>query len=402
MIDVPEASSSTAVGLLGAAREYAVQLAERAAEFDRTQSLPMDVIESLAVHGFLGAMIPPEWGGSGVTPAIYGELTEIIGKACTSTRTLLTVHSSLVAQTLLDLGSRAIKEKYLRDLATGRRIACFALSEDATGSDAAGVRTRYTRSGDGFVLDGGKKWISFAAVADVFLIFASENETVSAFLVERSMPGVTIRPMSGMMGNRATHMAEIILDGVELPRENVVASVGAGFSFVANTALTHGRYSIAWGGVAIAQAALEQMCQYAVTRRQFGAPIGASQLVRKLIGDVFTEVNAARELCRRAGELLAHRHVDAVHATNMAKYFSSVVAERAASSAVQVFGANGCWEGYPVERLYREAKILQIIEGTNEMQQMLLADHALKTFSAGPTPTPTDFTRSRGFSGTSR
>lgn len=371
--------------VLKRAEAFAMELAPRAGEFDREERLPREVVERMADEGFLGATVPVEWGGLGLTPIEYGELTEIIGKACASTRALLTVHASLVAQTLAGRTSRRIKEKYLPDLARGRRIACFALSEAESGSDAGseagGMSTRYTRKGDVFLLNGRKKWISFAGIADVFLVFAVDNGVVSAFLVDRDMPGVETFPMSGMLGNRATHMAEIVLSDVEVPAENLVSGIGAGFAFVANTALFHGRYSIAWAGVALAQAALEEMCTYAVRRRQFGSRIGSFQLVQGMIADAVTSVSAARELCVRAGRLSAERSPDAIAATNIAKYFSSTAACRVTSNAVQVLGGNGCWNGYPAERLFREAKILEIIEGTSQVQETLIADFGLKTFS---------------------
>ncbi|MFF8499048.1 acyl-CoA dehydrogenase family protein [Streptomyces anulatus] len=371
----------SAAPVLERAAAFAAELAPRAAEFDRTEHLPREVIEQMADAGFLGATVPVEWGGLGLSPLAYGDLTEVIGKACASTRALLTVHTSLVAETLADRASRRIKEKYLRDLASGRRIACFALSEAGAGSDAASMSTRYLRKGDVFVLDGHKKWISFAGIADVFLVFATDNGVISAFLVDRDTPGVEIRPMSGMLGNRATHMAEVVFSAVEVPAENLVSGIGAGFAFVVNPALFRGRYSIAWAGVAIAQAALEEMCTHAARREQFGSRIGSFQLVQKMIADAVTQVSAARELCRRAGRLRVERNPEAVAATNVAKYFSSTVAARVTSDAVQVLGGNGCWNGFPAERLFREAKILEIIEGTSQVQQTLIADFGLTTFA---------------------
>ncbi|MEU6024580.1 acyl-CoA dehydrogenase family protein [Micromonospora sp. NPDC048871] len=368
--------------VIARARLFAeTELAPRAAEFDRDEFLPQDVIKKMAEQGFLGASIPTAWGGLGLDPLEYGDVTEAIGKACASTRALLTVHTSIVAGTLLDLASKRLKGKYLAALARGEKIGCFALSEEGAGSDAASVATSYIRKGDSFVLNGRKKWISFADIADLFLVLASDNGVPSAFIVERDMPGVRTWPMSGFLGNRATHIAEVELDDVEVPAENLIAGIGAGFGFVVNTALLHGRYSIAWAGVALAQAALEEMCSYATRREQFGVKIGTQQLVQKMVADTVTNVAAARELCRSAGRSLAQRHADATTETIIAKYFSSTIAQRATSDAVQVLGGNGCWSGYPAERLFREAKILEIIEGTSQLQQILIADVGYKKFS---------------------
>lgn len=369
-------------GVQQRARHFAAtELAERASEFDRQGYLPKDVITKMADAGFLGAAVPEKWGGLGLDPLEYGELTESVGKACASTRALLTVHTSLVAETLVERASNQLKEKYLTDLALGRRIGCFALSEAGAGSDAASVTTAYRSEKDVFVLDGRKKWISFAGIADLFMVFAKENDATSAFLVERDTPGVEIQPMSGMLGNRAAHMAEISFTGVEVPVENLVSNIGMGFGLVANTALHHGRYSIAWAGVAIAQAALETMCAYAAERVQFGVKIGSQQLVQKMIADAVTQVGAARELCRRAGRLQMERSPDAAIETNIAKYFSSTIAQQVTSDAVQVLGGNGCWDQYPAERLFREAKVLEIIEGTSQLQQLMIADHGFKKFA---------------------
>ncbi|WP_156753359.1 acyl-CoA dehydrogenase family protein [Actinokineospora pegani] len=364
------------------ARAFAEEeLAPSAGEFDRTGQLPGSVIRQLADAGVLGAVVPPRWGGAGMDALDYGELTEVVGKACSSTRALLTVHTSLVCETLVERASDRIKDKYLPDLASGRRIGCFALSEADAGSDAASVTTSYTRQRDGFVLNGRKKWISFAGIADLFLVFATDNGVLSAFLVDRDTPGVRTAPMTGFLGNRATHIAEVVLTDVAVPEENLVGRIGAGFGFIANTALFHGRYSIAWAGVAIAQAALEEMCTYATRREQFGVQIGAHQLVQKMVADAVTNVDAARELCRQAGRARAERSVEAVMRTNIAKYFSSTIAQQVTSDAVQVLGGNGCWDQYPAERLFREAKILEIIEGTSQLQQVMIADHGYKTFA---------------------
>lgn len=375
-------SEQSAPGVLDRAASLAErELAPRAGEFDQSEELPPDVIRQLADAGVLGAPIATTWGGEGLDPLAYGELTETIGKACSSTRTLLTVHTSLVCETLAERASNCLKEKYLPDLARGTKIGCFALSEADAGSDATSITTSYLDKGDVFVLNGRKKWISFAGIADLFLVIASDCGVISAFLAERDAPGLEVHPMRGLLGNRATHAAEVTFTDVEVPAENLIANIGAGFSFVANTALSYGRYSVAWAGVALAQAALEEMCTYATHREQFGVKIGAHQLVQRMVADAVTNVGAARELCRRAGRLRRERNPQAVMDTNIAKYFSSTIAQRVTSDAVQVFGGNGCWSQYPVERMFREAKILEIIEGSSQLQQILIADHGYKAFA---------------------
>lgn len=367
--------------ILQAAAEYAeMSIRPRAGEFDRNEALPPEIIEGMAKRGFLGACIPPEYGGLGMDPVYYGNLTEIIGKACCSARALLTVHASLVGETLAKLGNGEQKERYLPALAKGERIGCFALSEPESGSDANSVRTSYHRQGDYYVLNGQKKWITFGALADLFIVIAKHQEAVSAFLVERDMPGIEVRPMTGLIGSRASAIAEISFTDVAVSAENLIGMEGTGFSFVVNSALFYGRYSIAWAGVAIAQAALEEMVSYARERKQFGQKIGQFQLIQGMIGDAVTDVHAARALCLQAGELRRANDNQAIIATNIAKYFASKAACRVASNAVQVFGGNGCWNLYPAERLFRESKILEIIEGTSQMQQLLIANYGMRKY----------------------
>ncbi|MNC07495.1 Acyl-CoA dehydrogenase [compost metagenome] len=369
--------------ILSKATEYAERVIRpRAGEFDRQEYLPREIIDGLASQGLLGAAIPEKYGGLGLDPLFYGSLTEIIGKACCSTRALLTVHTSLVGETLVKLGSSAQRERYLPEIANGTKLGCFALSESGAGSDASSVKTQYTKKENKFILNGKKKWITFGGIADIILVIAAEADTriITAFIVERTMPGVEVKPMSGLLGSRAAHVAEISFTDVEVPAENVLCNVGEGLSFVVNTALFYGRYSIAWAGVAIGQAALEEMVSYARTREQFGQKIGKFQLIQGLIGDAVTQVHAARALCIRAGELSIAGDHSAIMETNIAKYFTSIMARQVTSDAVQVFGGNGCWNEYPVERLFRESKILEIIEGTSQIQQLMIANYGMRKY----------------------
>jgi len=375
--------------ILTKAKEYAeTVIRPQAGEFDRNEFLPREIIDGMASLGLLGAPIPEKYGGLGLDPLHYGALTEIIGKACCSTRALLTVHTSLVSETLVKLATPAQRERYLPYLAKGVKLGCFALSEPDAGSNASSIKTQYEKKGNVFILNGRKKWITFGALADIYLVIAAEagvgteieKRKTSAFIVERTMPGIEIKPMSGLLGSRAAHLAEIIFNNVEVPEENVLGNLGEGISFVANTALFYGRYSIAWGGVAIGQASLEEMVNYARTREQFGQKIGKFQLVQGIIADAVTQVHAGRALCIKAGELFLADDDQAVMETNIAKYFTSKMACKVASDAIQVFGGNGCLDQYPVERLFRESKILEIIEGTSQIQQVLIANYGMRKY----------------------
>lgn len=369
--------ASTEHPLVTRARAFATEvLRPRAGEFDRDEAVPREIMRAMADEGFLGSVLPVEYGGAGLDPLSYGRLTLEIGKGCPSVRTLLTVHTSLVGETLARLGSPAQKDGWLPQLASGRAFACFALSEPLSGSDAAAASTSYRETDGGFVLNGRKQWISYGAVADLFLVFANCDGVGSAFLVERGMAGVSTTPMTGLMASRGSHIAQVDLDDVVVPRANLVGRIGAGFSFVANTALFFGRYSIAWAGVAIAEAALEEMAAYARTREQFGKKLRQHQLVMAMLADAVTGVHAGRALCERVGSMRNAGLDDAVNEANIAKYMTSQSAMAIATSAVQLLGANGISSAYPVERLFREAKVLEIIEGSTQIQQQLLSEFA--------------------------
>lgn len=356
-----------------------------ASEFDNdAQGVPRSVISELAATGILGAILPEEYGGAGIDPLSYGLLTEAIGAGCSNTRALLTVHTSLVGETLAKLATPEQKSLYLPDMVRGDRLACFALSEANAGSDAGSIQTRFEETSEGYRINGKKKWITYAGIADLFLVFASNDGVLNAFLVERDYPGVSTNPMRGLMASRGAHLAEIVLDDVLVPKQNLVGRPGMGFTFVANTALFYGRFSIAWAGVALARAAVEEMATYARSREQFSNKISKHQMVQALLADSITALHSARAICERISHMRINNDDQAVVETNIAKLHTSRVAKLAADNAVQVLGGNGLWQGYSVERLYREARVLEIIEGSTQIQQMLIANYGLRNyFKAG-------------------
>jgi len=375
--------------LVEQARAFANQvLRPRAGEFDAGYAVPADVISAMADQGFLGSMLPVEYGGAGLDALSYGQLTAEIGKGCNSARALLTVHTSLVGETLTRLGSPDQKLTWLPRLARGESIACFALTEPETGSDASAIRTTYQPVTDGYLLQGRKKWITYGAIADLFLVFATCAGEMSAFLVERGIPGLSTHRITGLLASRGAHLAEIELDNVRVPADALVGRLGAGFSFVANTALFYGRYSIAWAGVAVAEEALEEMASYARRREQFGKKLRMHQLVQALIADAVAGVHSGRALCERLAALRDAGDDDAINEANIAKYVTSRLAVKISADAVQVLGANGISERYPVERLYRESKVLEIIEGSTQIQQMLIADFGIRRYRAPATLRP--------------
>lgn len=350
------------------------------ANIEDSGCVPEEIIQRLASNGLLAVTFPKEYGGLGLDPLIYGYITEEIGKACCSTRSLLTVHSSLVGESILRYGTTPQKNHWLPLMAKGAVIAAFALSEPLAGSDAAGIQTTYRKKSGGYLISGRKKWITFGNRADLFLVIATGAEGITAFVVEKNSPGLSVTPMKGMMAGRAAAMAELEFTEVAVTDQQVLGKPGNGFRYVVNTALDHGRYSVAWGGLAIAQESLESMVSYARRRKQFGKALHEYQLIQGLIGDAVAQVHAARALCIQAGTWRKENHPDMITATQIAKYFTSVTAMKVAADAVQVHGANGCNAIYPVEKLFREAKILEIIEGSSQIQQMQLSDFALSRY----------------------
>ena len=352
-----------------------------ATEFDQQGFLPRELLDKMADKGYLAASFPEEFGGLELDPVYYGLLTEVIGKACCSTRALLTVQTSLVGETLLKWGNKHQKEKWLPQIARGEKIAAFALTEPNIGSDAKNISCQYQKHGDNFIINGRKKWITFADIADFYIVIATHEDKVSAFIVERSSDGVRTTPIHGMLGARAAHIAEIEFKNVNVSQENLLGTEAGGFTYVVNTALDHGRYSIAWAGVAIAQAAIEAMVSYARQREQFGKKIFHFQLIQGMIADAVTKTHAARALCLKAAEHRKMQNPEAIIETTIAKYFASKIALEVASDAVQVHGGVGCCNKYPVERLFREAKILEIIEGTSQIQQLIISKYGLKKYN---------------------
>lgn len=351
-----------------------------ATDYENDRMIPREIITKLAEKGYLAANFPVKYGGLGLDPVYYGLFTEELGKGCNSIRELITVHSALVGETLLRWGSEQQKTFWLNAMASGRKIAAFALTEPEVGSDAKSVKTNYTKKGNNYVLNGLKKWITFGDIADVFIVIATDVTEISAFIVERNLPGVITTPMKGLLAGGASHIAELSMNDVMVDSSCIIGMEGAGFTYIVNTAMDHGRYSIAWAGVALAQAAIECMVSYSRSRSQFGQKLYNFQLIQGMIGNAVTKVHAARALCLKAGEMRKNNHQDAVTETTIAKHFSSRIAMEIAIDAVQVHGGNGCSNVYPVERIFREAKILEIIEGTSQIQQEIIAKYALKRY----------------------
>lgn len=339
--------------------------------WDRQEAIPRELIAELGSQGWLGSLLPAEVGGAGFDRITYGLLIEEIGRACSSTRSLLTVHD-MVGHALKRWGKPEVKERLLPALARGEKLGALALSEPNVGSDAASIETQAVEDGESFVLSGRKKWTTFGQIADLFLVFAKVAGQPAAFLVERDAPGLVVVPIHGMHGTRAAMLAELHLDDCRVPRAAMLGRPGFGISHVAATALELGRYSVAWGSVGILQASLEASQKYAAERVQFGAPLAEHPLIRAMLAEMIANVRAGRLLCLRAGFLQERGDPAAFAETMVAKYFSSVAAAKGASDAVQIQGANGCAPDSSVARYLRDSKVMEIIEGSTQIQQLAI------------------------------
>ncbi|MEH2196229.1 MAG: acyl-CoA dehydrogenase family protein [Nostoc sp.] len=355
------------------------EIFSNAGEWDRKEFTPPEIINKIAQRGFLGAILPQEYGGIGMDIITYGILNEEIGRGCSSIRSLLTVHN-MVAHALCKWGNKSQKQYWLPKLASGEIIAAFALSEPNVGSDAKSVETTAKLVGDTYILNGYKKWITYGQIADIFLVFAKCEGKPTAFVVEKNTPGFSVKPMSGILGVRASMSAELQFNNCQIPQENLVGKLGFGFSYIAASALDYGRYSVASGCVGIAQACLEACLKYTNERKQFGVYLKEHQLIRQKITQMITQVKAARLLCYQAGYLKDINDPNSITETSIAKYFASTVATKIANDAVQLHGGNGCSSEYPVERYLRDSKIMEIIEGSTQIQEITIAESGYQDY----------------------
>jgi glutaryl-CoA dehydrogenase (non-decarboxylating) len=356
-------------------RAFAVEeIIPRANHYDREEYTPHELIRSVAQHGYLGACVPHIYGGQEMDMITFGLLNEEIGRGCSSVRSLLTVHS-MVSYAIHKWGNQQQKQAWLSRLASGECIGAFALSEPGAGSDARNLETTARLSGGTYHLTGIKKWITYGQIADVFLLFARDEDRISAFLLERNTPGLEIRPITGMFGTRASMLAELHLDDCCIPKTNMLGGRGFGLAGVATSVLDIGRYSVACGCVGLSQACLDDSLDYTQKRQQFGRPLQDFQLIQRMLTDMITHTKAARLLCYRAGYLKDQGSPDTIPETWIAKYFASTTAFKAANDAVQIHGAYGCSSDSSVQRYLRDAKIMEIIEGSTQIQQVTIAQY---------------------------
>ncbi len=360
------------------AREFAErEVAPLAREADATRRFPVHLVERLAALGFLAGPLEPASGGSGMDYLSFALVYEELGRADSSVRGFLAVHTGLVSLCIRDWGSEAQRREYLPRLAAGSLLGCYCLTEPEAGSDAAALRTRARLDGDHYVLDGEKIWITNGNLAGLALVFATvdpalRHKGITAFLVETAGPGFRRQRMPGEeLGHRASDHAHITLAGCRVPRSALLGAPGDGFK-IAMSALDHGRIGVAAGAVGVAQACLDASVAFTTGRRQFGQRLADFEMVQAALADMACEVDAARLLTYRAAWLKQQGRV-ATRETSMAKLYATEAAVRAASEAVLLHGGRGYSNEYPVERYYRDIKGLQIYEGTSHIQRIVIA-----------------------------
>jgi len=348
-----------------------------AREMDERGQMPLALVREMGDLGLLGGPLPKEYGGGEWDAVSLALCYEELGRADSSVRGFMTVHTSLVSQCILAWGTEEQKRKYLPKLISGEWIGCYCLTEPNAGSDAASMESMATENGDGFTLDGEKIWITNGGTAQLALVFASRDRSarhkgICAFLVETDTPGFLRQKMPGKeLGHRASDHAHIRLENCRVDRSALLGEAGSGFK-VAMSALDHGRLGVAAGALGVAQACLEACVEFVRQRRQFGQRLGDFEMIQAAMANMAADVDAARMLVYRAA-WLKDQGLKVTRETSIAKLFATEAAVRAASEAVLIHGGRGYSNEYPVERYYRDIKGLQIYEGTSHIQRIVIA-----------------------------
>jgi alkylation response protein AidB-like acyl-CoA dehydrogenase len=357
-------------------------------EYDAKEQLPRELLAEMAALGFFGGVVPQEWGGAGLDYLTFARVIEAISRYDHCLGVLMSMPSALVGAALLDFGTQAQKEQWLTPLAKGEVFGGAGVTEPRSGSDVAGTETRYRVDADGcFVLNGAKAWITNIDIASFFVTFATRDRAlgrdgISAFLVPADTPGVIRNPFKNKLGFRPLCTGELVFQDVRLAPDALIGQEGQGFA-VAMTAVERGRLAVASRAVGLAQACLEDSTAYARERIVFQRSLSEFQMVQKKIADMSVGVRAARLLTEDSARALQSGSRARVE-TSMAKMYASDVAQRAATDAVQIHGANGVSDEYRVARFYRDAKVFQIVEGANDVHRFLIAREQFSTTERRP------------------
>jgi len=351
-----------------------------AAERDKTKEFPADIIKQMGELGLMGMSVPPEYNGAGVDTISYSLALQEIGYACASTAIIMSVHNSVSCGPIYKFGSDFLKENYLKPLAAGTKLGCFAVTEPGAGSDPAGAKSTAKKDGNSYILNGTKAWITSGKNADVVVATAytdkgKKHRGISTFVLEKGMPGFIVGPEEDKMGQRASDCTSLTFEDCRVPAENLLGEEGQGF-IIAMTALDEGRIGVASLSVGLSQACLDAAVTYAQERVQFGSPISKFQGIRWMIADMAVQIEASRLLTFNAASM-KDRGERFTREASMAKLFASETANRSAYQAIQIHGGYGYSKEYPVERYYRDARVLTIYEGTSEVQRIVIANNTI-------------------------
>ncbi len=359
-------------------RKFAqAELAPLAAEIDKTGVFPMASLKKMARLGLMGIIVPEKYGGSGFDFVSLAIAVEEISRACASTGVIVAVNNSLTTYPILQFGTEDQKNKYLPPLCNGDKIGAFALTEPNAGSDVSALESTARLEGDHYVLNGTKRFITNGGEAGTFVVFAYTNKElkhkgISGFIVERDTPGFTLGKHEELMGIRATANCELMFEDVKVPKENLLGKEGDGFKISMNT-IDVSRIDIGAQAVGIAQAALDEAVKYSKERKAFGQPICNFEMIQSMIAEMATRIHAARLLVHYAGFCKDKGMQRFSKEAAMSKYFGADIAVDVTRKAVQIHGGYGYSRDYAVERLYRDAKILELYEGTSEIQKIVIA-----------------------------
>jgi len=351
------------------------EIAPRARENDRNEHFDTELVQKMAEMGFLGAIVPEEYGGRGADYLTYGIIVEEIGRNDSAMRTVVSVVTSLVCSSIVRWGTDEQKQRWLPELCSGEGLGCFGLTEPDTGSDASNLKTRAEKIDGGWRINGGKMWISLGNYAKLAMVFAQTDPSkrhkgLACFLVPTESEGFSSQEIHGKLGLKGSDTAELSLDGVEVGDDALMGEIGDGFK-IAMSALDSGRYSVAAGCVGICQASLDASVAYSKERTQFDRPIASFQLVQELIADMVVQTEAARGLVWRAG-WLKDKGRPSTTETSIAKLYATEAAVNCANNAIQVHGGSGYVDDYPVERYLRDARVTTLYEGTSQIQKLII------------------------------
>lgn len=357
------------------------EIAPRAAHTDESREFPWENVRRLSEAGFMGMCVDPDYGGAGLDFLSYILALEEVCSACAATGIIMSVQNSLVCAPIQGFGNEEQKRRYLPDLASGKKIGCYCLTEPQAGSDAANQQTTAIKKDSHWVLNGTKMFVTNGGAADILVVYtrtdpAAKSRGISAFIVEAAFPGVNKVHREKTMGIRGSSTMQIAFENAEVPEENLLGEPNRGYS-VALSTLEGGRIGIAAQAIGIARRALSEGLKYAREREQFGQPISEFQAIQWMLADMATEVRAAQLLAYRAA-LLRDRGERCSKEASIAKLFASEIAVKCADRGVQIHGGYGYIQDFTVERLYRDAKITQLYEGTSQVQKLVIAGNVLK------------------------